>query len=111
LKLPNQVRVNKSSESTEIEITYSPIGFGKLRLFIQFANALGSMHVSSDEQAQLFIFLNILKTGTDVMITIFCKKIGVFLKNQCYDQIFISFAFSQTRQFFRRIFWRKYFKK
>jgi hypothetical protein len=33
--------------------------------------------------------------GTDVMITIFCnfltifgKKIGVFLKNQCYHQIF-----------------------
>jgi hypothetical protein len=24
--------------------------------------------------------------GTDVMITIFCEKIGVFLKNQCYDQ-------------------------
>jgi hypothetical protein len=33
--------------------------------------------------------------GTDVMTTIFCdfcqfsaEKIGVFLKNQCYDQIF-----------------------
>jgi hypothetical protein len=33
--------------------------------------------------------------GTDVMITIFCdfltifgEKIGVFLKNQCYDQNF-----------------------
>jgi hypothetical protein len=41
----SKVRVNKTSESTEIEFTYSPIGFGKLRLFIQFANALGSMQV------------------------------------------------------------------
>jgi hypothetical protein len=37
----------------------------------------------------------IRNAGADVMITIFCdfgqfsaKKIGVFLKNQCYDQIF-----------------------
>jgi hypothetical protein len=35
------------------------------------------------------------RPGVDVMITIFCdfrqfspKKIGVFLKNQCYDQSF-----------------------
>jgi hypothetical protein len=26
--------------------------------------------------------------GADVMITIFGEKIGVFLKNQCYDQNF-----------------------
>jgi hypothetical protein len=30
------------------------------------------------------------------------KKIGFFLKNQCYDQLFskFSFVFSQKRQFF-----------
>jgi hypothetical protein len=33
----------------------------------------------------------------------FRRKIGVFLKNQCYDQNFayFSFVFSQKRQFFR----------
>jgi hypothetical protein len=35
--------------------------------------------------------------GVDVMITIFCnfrqKKIGVFLKNLCYDQTFAQFTF------------------
>jgi hypothetical protein len=56
------------------------------------------------------------KPGLDVMITIFDnirRKIGVFLKNQCYDQNFayFSFVFSQKRQFFRRIFRRKFFKK
>jgi hypothetical protein len=47
--------------------------------------------------------------GVDVMITIFCdfpnfrEKIGVFLKYQCYDQLFSKFSFvlSQKRQFFR----------
>jgi hypothetical protein len=43
------------------------------------------------------------------MITIFCdfcqflpQKIGVFLKNQCHDQIFaqVSFVLSQKYQFF-----------
>jgi hypothetical protein len=44
--------------------------------------------------------------------TIFGEKIGVFLKNQCYDQNFayLSFVLSQKRQFFRWIFRRKYFK-
>jgi hypothetical protein len=51
--------------------------------------------------------------GVDVMITIFCdfrqffrKKIGVFLKNQCYDQNFAYFTFvlSQKRQFFAEFF-------
>jgi hypothetical protein len=63
------------------------------------------------------------------MITIFCDfcqfaaKIGVFLKNQCYDKILayvillclilayvILLCLSQKRQFFREIFRRKYFK-
>jgi hypothetical protein len=53
------------------------------------------------------------RNGVDVMITIFCdfsqfsaKKIGVFLKFQCYDQLFSKFSFvlSQKRQFFRKIF-------
>jgi hypothetical protein len=36
-------------------------------------------------------------------LTIFGEKIGVFLKNQCYDQNFAYFSFvmSQKRQFFR----------
>jgi hypothetical protein len=44
--------------------------------------------------------------------TIFCEKIGVFLKNQCYDQNFalFTFVFESKRKFFRWIFWRKYFK-
>jgi hypothetical protein len=40
---------------------------------------------------------NFAPSGVDVMITIFCdfrqfsaKKIGVFLKNQCYDQLFFK---------------------
>jgi hypothetical protein len=50
-----------------------------------------------------------MNPGVDVMITIFCdfrqfsaKKIGVFLKNQCYDQFFSKFSFvlSQKRQYF-----------
>jgi hypothetical protein len=50
------------------------------------------------------------------MITIFlrflAKKIGVFLKNQCYDQNFAQFSFvlSKKRQYFRRIIRQKYFK-
>jgi hypothetical protein len=51
------------------------------------------------------------------MITIFCdfrhflQKMAFFSKNQCYDQHFSKFSFvsSQKRQFFRQIFWRKYF--
>jgi hypothetical protein len=42
----------------------------------------------------------------------FRRKNWRFLKNQCYDQNFAKFSFilSQKRQFFRWIFWRKYFK-
>jgi hypothetical protein len=43
--------------------------------------------------------------GVDVMITIFCdfwqfsaKKIGVFLKNQCYDQIFAKTSCSLSKK-------------
>jgi hypothetical protein len=38
----------------------------------------------------------------NVMITIFCEKIGVFLKKQCYDHIFakLSIRFSKKRQYF-----------
>jgi hypothetical protein len=46
------------------------------------------------------------------MITIFGEKIGVFLKNQCNDQILESFSFASNkkRQFFRKIVRRKYLK-
>jgi hypothetical protein len=42
---------------------------------------------------------------------IFCEKNGVFLKNQCYDQIFALFSFvlSQKRQFFRQNFAKNIF--
>jgi hypothetical protein len=42
----------------------------------------------------------------DVMITIFGEKIGVFLKSQCYDQIFAYFNFvsGQKRQFLAEFF-------
>jgi hypothetical protein len=51
-----------------------------------------------------------VRLGVDVMITIFCddlslfcEKIGVFLKNQCYDQLFAktSCSLSKKRQYFR----------
>jgi hypothetical protein len=42
----------------------------------------------------------------------FRRKMGVFLKKQCYDQDFeyFSFVLSQKRQLFRWIFRRKYLK-
>jgi hypothetical protein len=41
---------------------------------------------------------------------IFGEKIGAFLKNHCYDQVFrkTSFSLSKKRQYFRQIFRRKY---
>jgi hypothetical protein len=57
--------------------------------------------------------------GVDAMITIFCdfcqfleKKIGLFLKIQCYDKLFSKFnlVLSRKRRFFRKIFRRKYLK-
>jgi hypothetical protein len=40
---------------------------------------------------------------------IFCEQIGVFLRNQCYDQIFAQFSsvLSQKRQFFGPIYSKK----
>jgi hypothetical protein len=39
-------------------------------------------------------------------LTIFGEKIGVFIKNQCYDELFSKFSFvlSQKRQFFAEFF-------
>jgi hypothetical protein len=44
-------------------------------------------------------------------LPIFGEKIGVFLKNQCYNHFFkkIGLVLSQKRQFFRKIFLQKYF--
>jgi hypothetical protein len=44
--------------------------------------------------------------------SIFGEKVGVFIKNQCYDQLFskLGFVLRQKRQFFRWIFRRKYLK-
>jgi hypothetical protein len=41
-------------------------------------------------------------------LPIFGEKIGAFLKNQCYDQIFAKSSSSLSKK--RRFFWRKYFK-
>jgi hypothetical protein len=55
-------------------------------------------------------------TRADAMITlrflpIFTEKFGVFLKNQCYDQLFKQLAVVfEKRQLFRRFAWRKDFK-
>jgi hypothetical protein len=58
------------------------------------------------------------KPGVDVMITIFgdfsqfsAKKIGVFLKYQCYDQLFSKFSFvlSQKTPIFLQNFFAKFF--
>jgi hypothetical protein len=45
-------------------------------------------------------------------LPIFGEKNGIFLKYQCYDQLFSKFSFvsSQKRHFFRKIVWRKYLK-
>jgi hypothetical protein len=45
-------------------------------------------------------------------LQIFDEKIGVFLKNQCYDQIFTKSnrSLSKKRHHFRQIFRRKYFE-
>jgi hypothetical protein len=44
--------------------------------------------------------------------TIFGEKIGAFLKNQCYDQIYayLSFVLSQKRHFLRQFFGETIFK-
>ena len=36
--------VNSTDTNSDIEVIYKPISFGKLRLFLQFSGALGSMH-------------------------------------------------------------------
>jgi hypothetical protein len=53
------------------------------------------LKVGTYSEKLFFTFLVDAVPGADVMITIFCdfrqfsaKKIGVFLKNQCYCQIF-----------------------
>jgi hypothetical protein len=57
--------------------------------------------------------------GIDVMIAIFCdfcrfsaEKTGVFLKNQCYDQIFArtSTSFSKNASFLTNLFGENIFK-
>jgi hypothetical protein len=40
----------------------------------------------------------------DQRFTNFGRKIGAFLKNQCYDQIFAKSSLSKIRQYFRKIF-------
>jgi hypothetical protein len=57
--------------------------------------------------------------GVDVLIRIFCnfsqfsaEKNGVFLKNQCYDKLFVNTSNSFSKKaIFSPIFWRKYLCK
>lgn len=44
LRLRDLRIVNATDTSSDVEITYKPISFGKLRLFMQFTGALRSMH-------------------------------------------------------------------
>jgi hypothetical protein len=59
---------------------------------------------------RLFFFGN---PGVDVMITIFGEKIGVFLKNQCYDHYFlqkIAVVWAKNAKFFAKFFGENIFK-
>lgn len=44
MRLRDLRAVNSTDTNSDIEILYQPISFGKLRLFLQFSAALGSMH-------------------------------------------------------------------
>ncbi len=44
LRLRDLVVVNATDTEAEVEFTYKPITYGKLRLFLQFTSALASMH-------------------------------------------------------------------
>jgi hypothetical protein len=44
MRLRDLRMVNATDTSSEVEFTYKPISFGKLRLFLQFSGALRSMH-------------------------------------------------------------------
>merc|ERR1719402_1663888 len=43
MRLRDLVKINKTDKSAEIQVSYRPISLGKLRLFLQFTSALGSM--------------------------------------------------------------------
>merc|ERR1719402_1374377 len=43
MRLRDLVKINKTDEQVTFHVEYSPISFGKLRLFLQFTAALGSM--------------------------------------------------------------------
>jgi len=43
MRIKDLVIVNATDKSAEIQVKYQPISFGKLRLFLQFTAALGSM--------------------------------------------------------------------
>jgi hypothetical protein len=62
-------------------------------LLLLLWTAEGPMRVRTPLEEDIIAVL--IMAGVDVMVTIFCdfrqflgKKIGVFLKNQCYDQNF-----------------------
>ena len=42
-RIRDLVIVNSTDQTTEVEISYEPISWGKLRLFLQFTTALRSM--------------------------------------------------------------------
>eukprot|EP00095_Tigriopus_kingsejongensis_P010369 snap_masked-scaffold933_size79438-processed-gene-0.6 protein:Tk10369 transcript:snap_masked-scaffold933_size79438-processed-gene-0.6-mRNA-1 annotation:"hypothetical protein DAPPUDRAFT_315834" len=44
LRLRDLRRVNATDEAATVDFRYRPIGFGQLRLFLQFTQALSSMH-------------------------------------------------------------------
>merc|ERR1711976_1156979 len=44
MRLRDLVRVNSTDKTADITLAYRPISMGKLRLFMQFNSALGSLH-------------------------------------------------------------------
>merc|ERR1740122_67730 len=44
MRMRDLVRVNKTDKTADLTLLYQPISMGKLRLFMQFNSALGSMH-------------------------------------------------------------------
>jgi hypothetical protein len=69
--------------------------------------------MSSVVNAQLNVYMYRHKSGVDVLITIFCEKFGVFLKNHCYDANFTNISSSlnkRTPLFFAKLFGENIFK-
>jgi hypothetical protein len=84
------------------------------------ASFLNCIHFDKKMVGLYFVCFYRNSSGVDVMITIFCdfcqfsdEKIGVFLKNQCYDPFLAktSSSLSKKRHFVRQFFLANIFLK